>query len=372
MIHPLRQIIQAIKGDASVVTVCVSPEILAPISETQPCGDSLEYDSEYAVLAARLVPKADVQYGKFASQPAPPDWPEIERDSRRLLLRSKDISVLIWFTRARTRMAGAVGLLEGLSALQALLQAFPDRIHPQLVVEGELDPAVRANALAALCDPEGLLDDVREVVVSGSTAFRLTMRDIERAFAVPRPPYAPEAEAVKRQLADMHARGDSVLEALLACGVCVQALGQWSLDNLGQDAPELNPLLKLMRHVASFAQATSSTLKVAAEPVHGIQAAHLQGMQHSGSLVQLSALPQSEPQANWQELPAVTPASLSIADQRAHIRSLMNQVRTWIEHNEPSSPVAVLLKQAERMWGKRFAEVADAIPPELLRAWDKD
>jgi type VI secretion system protein ImpA len=47
-------------------------------------------------------------------------------------------------------------------------------------------------------------------------------------------------------------------------------------------------------------------------------------------------------------------------------------VRVWIEHNEPSSPVSVLLKQAERMWGKRFSEVAGEIPPELLQAWDRD
>ena len=52
--------------------------------------------------------------------------------------------------------------------------------------------------------------------------------------------------------------------------------------------------------------------------------------------------------------------------------ALLSQVRVWIEHNEPSSPVSVLLKQAERMWGKRFSEVAGEIPPELLQAWDRD
>jgi type VI secretion system protein ImpA len=60
------------------------------------------------------------------------------------------------------------------------------------------------------------------------------------------------------------------------------------------------------------------------------------------------------------------------AQQREHIRQLLGQVRHWIELHEPSSPVAVLLKQADRMWGKRFSEIAHVIPPDLLQSWDRD
>ena len=62
----------------------------------------------------------------------------------------------------------------------------------------------------------------------------------------------------------------------------------------------------------------------------------------------------------------------SVTDQREQVRQSLAQVRQWIELHEPSSPVAVLLKQAERMWGKRFSEVAHIIPAELLQAWDQD
>jgi type VI secretion system protein ImpA len=62
----------------------------------------------------------------------------------------------------------------------------------------------------------------------------------------------------------------------------------------------------------------------------------------------------------------------SVTDQREQVRQSLAQVRQWIELHEPSSPVSVLLKQAERMWGKRFSEVAHIIPAELLQAWDQD
>ena len=366
MINPIQHIIQAFKGggaEALPASVAASvTEWLKPISEAQPCGESLEYDGEYAVLAARLMPKADVQYGQFSSQPEPPNWTEVEKDCRRLLLRSKDISVLIWFTRARTRTAGAAGLLEGLSALQALLQAYPDQVHPQLLIDGELDPAVRANALAALCDPEGLLDDVREVLVSGSTAFRLTVRDIERAFAVPRAAYGPEPEQVHRQLNDLRERKDPVLLALSACLGCVQAVAEWSAIQLGDEAPELKSLLKLLHNLSQSRESAAAKVKAeSVQPNHG--ATHASGAValHAAHTLQTTGHPVM-----------ALPEHGQAADQREHIRALLSQVRVWIEHNEPSSPVSVLLKQAERMWGKRFSEVAGEIPPELLQAWDRD
>ena len=48
----------------------------------------------------------------------------------------------------------------------------------------------------------------------------------------------------------------------------------------------------------------------------------------------------------------------------------IRETRLWFEQNEPSSPVVVLLRQSERMVGKRFSELANVIPAELLAQWD--
>jgi len=55
---------------------------------------------------------------------------------------------------------------------------------------------------------------------------------------------------------------------------------------------------------------------------------------------------------------------------RDEVLQTIRSARMWFENHEPSSPVAVLLKQSERMAGQRFAQVADAIPLDLLRKWD--
>jgi type VI secretion system protein ImpA len=373
--NPIKQLLSAFAGPASNAdssAVGVAAELLKPVSEAFPCGESLEYDGEFAVLRARLEPKADVQYGQFSSKPDAPDWAEVERDARRLLLRSKDISVLLWLARARCRVAGAAGLLEGLRSLQAVLQAYPEQVHPQLMLDGMADPAVRANALAALCDPDGLLDDLRDVVVCGNTAFRLTVRDVERAFATPRQPYAPEPGSVKRQLADLHAKGDGVLHALLACGNCVLGIDHWSKASLKDDAPELGPLMRLLASLASFAAASPLKERVQAESVisDGIAKRVAPGSQEH------ALVPAGSADGGWGDgSHARLPVALMHADvqkEREQMRALLLEIRLWLEHHEPSSPITILLKQADRMWGKRFSEVAHMIPPDLMQAWDRE
>lgn len=69
---------------------------------------------------------------------------------------------------------------------------------------------------------------------------------------------------------------------------------------------------------------------------------------------------------------ATVPPGRTHVEQREQVRRTLRSAREWLEECEPSSPVAVLLKQAERLLGRRFAEVAQAIPPELLAQWDAE
>jgi type VI secretion system protein ImpA len=387
--NPLKKLLHAVSSapGPAPMPVDIPPQWLQAISPEHPSGAHLEYDTEYTVLAARLSAKPDVQYGEFSAAAPEPDWKEIERDCRRLLLRTKDINILVWFTRSRTRQAGALGLLQGLYALQQICTGFAASVHPPLQLDGEDEPMVQANALAALCDPLGLLEDVRQITVAASTAMRLSVRDVERALAVPRPPYGPTPEALRLQLADLQARQDPPLLALQACADCVQQLQAWANTQLGDFAPTLKPLLRLLQPLCLQTPATAE------QPVEHLQAEALPDAHPAGHTdarfhthtATASAPPDvltlQPPYASNQALhalqahPGHAPHSAppaDIATQREQVRESLAQVRQWIELHEPSSPVAVLLKQCERMWGKRFSEVAHIIPPDLLQAWDKD
>lgn len=163
-----------------------------PVSAEQPCGPDPEYDPEYLLLFSRAAPQAEAQYGDFVSTPEAVNWPEIERDARRLLTRSKDIRVLILLLRSRIQQAGAQGLAEMLTQLAELSVIWSDALHPQLLTgegasaESIEDAALaRSNALAALLDHEGVMADIRGITLSNSAALRLQVGMSSARYPLP-------------------------------------------------------------------------------------------------------------------------------------------------------------------------------------------
>lgn len=345
-------------------------EWTSPITEDAPCGPNLEYDNDYAVLLAKLAPQSDVQYGDFVGKPESPDWSDIERDCRRLLARSKDIVLLVCLCRCRARLGGAAGLAQALEGLLEILHAYPDAVHPQLEIDGQADPAVRANAIANLADPGGLLADMRDIVVASNAAFHLTLKDLERSFAVPRPAEAIAPETVLQQLAELQARGATEMPALSRAAAAADAVAAWSQQQLGEAAPDLHALRQLLAWIPAGERrpvpADPAAPTAAAPPM--ASALPVPPMPRAGAPLQPSDPADTEP-ADWTLPPGFSP-QMSPAQGRAHARQTLRAVREWLQHQEPSNPVAVVLLQAERMIGMRYGELARALPLELFTQWE--
>jgi type VI secretion system protein ImpA len=339
------------------------PEWLSSLPPAAPCGANLEYDQEYLLLMARMAPQSDVQYGSFIATAPAPNWAELERDCRRLLLRSRDIAVVILFVRCRTRLAQADGLLEGLMLLTALYEQHACELHPQLSIDGQFDPQVRANALAALVDPDGLLADIRDIEIISQGATRLLLKDVERAHAVPRIPEARLPEAVQSRLSQLQHNGDAKLAALMRARQLSERLQQLMQENLQEAAPDLHGLLNLLSlpgtdvPLAEVPQSCVATDDVvsAAPALLGLPAESLS-----------VAVP-----ATAELIPAAPPVDEVLAQRQAALQLIM-QAHDWFAAHEPSSPVADLLRQAQKSVGKRYAEVADSIPLTLLQQWERD
>ncbi len=316
-----------------------TPSVPAPSGDAHPCGPSLEYDPDYLMLLDRMAPVEEVQYGSFVGSSAAPDWSAIEREALRLLDRSQDIGLLACLCRSGTRLRGAAGLDQALARLLAVLQAWPDAVHPQTVFDGQYDPLPRANALAALADPQGLLADIAGIELFGGSEGRCAVGEVAAAFGLPRPGGAAAPEDLLRRMAAARAaeqqpgpgRKPTPLGDLARAAHHATAIDQWARAHLHDDAPPLRALLALL---APFAMAVSA--------------------------------PQQ------QNTPEPAPAAGAPVTQRsrADMRAVLVDARLWFETHEPSSPVAVLLLQAERLVGQRFAQVANALPPDLLKAWD--
>ena len=348
---------------------------LSPASAAAPCGPDLEYDQDFIVLFASALPKQDAQYGAFVDLPAPVNWSEVDRDCRRLMMRCKDIRVAVLFTRCRTRLAGAAGLAEGTGLLAAWLQAFAQEIHPHPGVDADRDASLemRMNALQALTDTEGLLGDVRQIALTQSTAEHLQVRDVERAFAHPRPADAPASDSVAQQLRDLRVRQPSVMlsfdEALANLGM----IAAWSAEHLDAFVPDLTPLTRLLQHLTGQEPQVDEPQSDGAKPAPADDVAPAHGISTFDE--RLPCAPPSVACRDGTDRPVLVPAVSrgdgTPADRQAALE-LIRAARHWFEKHEPSSPIPVLLKRAEQFIGKRYAEVVQAIPTELLALWEED
>lgn len=335
---------------------------LAPVSDDAPCGLDLEYDPEFVVLMAKTAPRSETQYGDFIGTPEALNWADIERECERLMARSRDIRVAIVWLRARIRQAGTRALADGLIRFVTLLEHFPRDIHPQLVVDGDPDPAVRANALASLVDPEGILSDIRDLTISRGTARRLQVRDVERALAIPRPADALSADSVRQQLVELTEQGTQEFLAIGASATVVDRIRIWAEASLGHEAPDLSALTKLLAPFASVHRSTPVETPTDDCATSDVPDEHTDAPE-------VPATVPGQPSNSPAVAPNTEMAMIGRIGSRASALESIRQTRLWFETHEPSSPVADLLRQAERLVGKRFSEVAQSIPIDLLQKW---
>ncbi|WP_233837999.1 type VI secretion system protein TssA [Paraburkholderia sp. ZP32-5] len=350
-------------------------DLLEPVDVGAPCGPDLEYDPDFVMLLAAAAPRVDAQYGDFVDVPAPANWAEIERHCRALLLRTKDIRLAVILLRCRVRLDGAGGLRDGLAFLKAMFECYGEALHPLPVFEGERDPVMFANAIAALADPDGALADVRDIAMPKATGLKLQLRDIEKAFAMPRQKGALAPESVVRLLKELSGRRDAAIAAFAEARRLTENIAAWCDEKLGADAPDLGALSRTLQPFAqSQLDGGGSTVSVATRhastqgdalpsvplPITSATTVPAAPIPVAGSPLpsdlradELSATVIAPPVDRWSALAAI------------------QQTRMWFEQNEPSSPVIVLLRQSERMVGKRFSELAHIIPADLLAKWDE-
>ncbi|MDR5823393.1 type VI secretion system ImpA family N-terminal domain-containing protein [Caballeronia sp. LZ043] len=327
---------------------------MTPLDPAAPCGVDLEYDPECVVLFAQAVARADAQYGDFVGTADPVNWSEVERDCRRLMQRSKDIRLAILFTRCRTRLAGGQGLADGLGVLSAWLSSYADTIHPQQGVDEDRDAAqeIRMNALQTLTDTNGLLADVRNIALMRSSAARLQVRDVERAFAQPRPNDALSAQSVKQQLRDLRIRQP---ETLAGFDLALHSLGlidAWNREQLGAFAADLVPLKRVLERVVGEGPVERAVVELE-EPEEA------------------EKLEQASSPANSSPLPDAPHVESTLPGRDAALHAIRD-ARHWFEAHEPSSPIPVLLRRAERFVGKRYGEAVKAIPAAVLAEWEAE
>jgi type VI secretion system protein ImpA len=318
--------------------------LLGHVDDDHPCGLNLEYDPAFLELEKEALGKPEVQYGETITPAVPPDWKVVRKIATELLTRSRDLRIIMPLARATMSLNGFAGLSESLTLIARLLEDQWESVHPQLDPDDDLDPMLRINSLATLCDSTFLseLRDITLIVLPG--LGRLTIRDLQIATGdLPEGDGHPKLamssiEAACRDV-DKEIFGATAQAVADACAA-VRRIETILVSKVGtSQALNLDPLTRLLDNGRQVMSVQTN------KPVHGTEAD--------------SSMPAARRDGGV--------SGGAIADQitnRDDVLRMLDKICGYYQRNEPSSPVPLLLERAKRLVTKNFLEILEDMTPD--------
>ena len=354
-------------------------KLLEPLSDESPCGPDLEYDSEFGEMERAAQGKGEQQFGDTIVAAEPPDWKDVNRRVQSLLERTKDMRVAAYLARCSLHMDGLPGFRFALELLRGYVETYWDSVHPELDHSDNDDPTYRTNTLITLCDEETILRELRDAPIVSSRAMgQFSIRDLENA----------------RDAADRPAEKPSE--------------GAWAEDE-SAPAPEPQPSGPTLAAIdAAFSdaavedvQATEEATRLSAEHVAAIEqyvteqvgvgnAVSLLPVQNILEEINKVLVSQLERRGVYADTPesegddALAPDAAESTGQTGEVEAaaafqlngrinsrdeaikVLDKVCDYYERNEPSSPLPLLIRRAQRLASKSFLDIIRDLAPDAI------
>ncbi len=328
---------------------------LQPVAGDDPCGPNLEYDAEFQQLEDAAVEKRGEEFGRDGGdvmriEGKAVNWNEVRTLAEGLLTRSKDLRVAVYLTRALLHVQGFSGIADGLALINGLFENFWEGVHPRLEEEDQ-DATIRVNALVPLGSLDAVVADVRGSVVLTSRRYgQLAVREIEMAQGRLKPP------------TDAKVHSESELGVLLAAAV------------------EENPAVrKVAGQALASLKALTATISERAGPSFVLDLKALQAVLFNVDQAFATALPEdvaegaatddADAAQSGRELPAVRARAAVAAGEinsREDVVRILGRLCEYLVRHEPTNPVQILLRRAQRMMNMSFLELMHDLAPDGL------
>lgn len=329
--------------------------LLSEVNAEAPCGEDLSYDASFLALEAMLRTKAGGGVVAGVEEEAEePNWRQVRETSSELLKRSKDLRIAMYLTISLLKLEGLHGLRDGLSLLGGLLERFWDNLYPQLDPEDDNDPLERINILQSLSptsvsayDPMKFKQRLAEVPLCHSAQMgNFSLRDIQVAKGEITVSDDQKAKAPDMSVIDA-AFQDTLTDELLATSQVVKesiehiagimsVFSERAAQGQTPDVSGFRAVLgNIQKHVQDYLAKRGHGEAVAGETIA------IGSVKEKGSI------------------------SLS-GDIRSAKEALLalDKVCQYFDRHEPSSPVPLLLRRAQRLVSKSFLEVVKELCPD--------
>jgi type VI secretion system protein ImpA len=327
-----------------------SAQLLQPITEAQPCGESLEdtellasFDAFRLFGQARPLDAPAEPNEKRVPKPAEsPEWINIRDKALDALAKSKDLRLLAYLGTALLRTDGLPAFSETLNVASQWLDMHWSQTYP-LVDE---DAVLRRNALNCFADPMAIVDGIRRVpLVRSRQHGTFSLRDIDIATHQLTPGEGDvlvDENQIQAAFASMPLPElTQLLDSVVAAVAALNKIDGTMRESAGSEAmPGFEPVTAQLGRAGQVLRA-----QVAAHP-------------------QNTAAPGSGDAAGE---PGEGGPSLSgaVKSRQDAIRAL-DAVAAFFKRTEPSSPIPMFLERAKRLVSKDFLEVLADIAPEAV------
>lgn len=299
-------------------------QLLAPISDAQPCGEDIAFSPELdAIARARQADDPSIDQGAWVTALKEADWKFVHARCAELIeTRSKDLKLAVWMAEAGARTGAFRGLGDGMRLLAALCERYWDEMHP-MPDEGGFEQRIGNLCWIAAQAPQL----IREMPLTEGEGYSLN--DIDAARARPNDEDGPDVDAARR------ATSRAFFAALMAdTAYCLEAIGELERtvdERLGADGPGFSSAraaLEAVVHLAAPWAREAGALDAALPD----DAAPLVRLPDSGA-------PYSQ----------VGPGPIQ---NRSQALAQLRAVAEFFRRTEPHSPVAYLADRAAT-WGEQ-------------------
>jgi type VI secretion system protein ImpA len=321
--------------------------LLAPIGDDSPAGNDLEYDPEYLALERAAAPKAERAIGDNVKAAEEPDWDKVVELAEAVLVRSKDLRAAVHLTNAWMRTTGMPGWGAGLALIRGLLEHFWETAHPQLDAEDDNDPTMRVNSVVPLGDLQGALRYFRTTpFVQSPRLGRFDLRALRIAngsLKTTSSDGGPEPSMAEIEACCMDCAEDDLVAATNAIRESLEhakAIDAIFNDRVGTAGPDLKNLLGDIYELKKFLEPQlARRLPQEGSPEDG--GAGEEGGAGGGG----------------------TRASTGAIAGPQDVMRRLDELCDYYTRSEPSSPVPLLLRRAQRLVGMDFMDLLKDLAP---------
>jgi type VI secretion system protein ImpA len=332
------------------------PSLLQDVSPDAPAGTDLSYDPAYMELERLAAGSPERQVGNSIVPAEEPDWPAVSQRCVELLSRTKDLRVAMYLARAQLQLRGLAGLHDGLMLIRGLIEKFWGNLYPQLDPDDGNDPLERLNIIMSLAPADSVYGDSMQfgqnlrasALVSSPKFGRFGLRELEIVNGVAQaadPENAPKQELLNQAFEEAPIPELQSLDQLASESIeNLKSMREVLVNYIGaENAPDFKTLQTTLTEIRKYIQNYLSRRT-------GAPAAPVDGQSTSGD------------RASAQQGVGQVGAIRSTADVVAALETICQ----YYQRYEPSSPIPLLLRRAQRLVSKSFIEIIQDLSPGAM------